>query len=245
MTAVEKPPVRTFLRIQSDSDPIDWRKEGEPMCTMACWHDRYILGDEQPDAEPVDWMRGLLDDQGDDAVEEFEENYPEFHGGYGTKEYWSFFNEYDQNKWELVREHFDRLYLSKPLYLYDHSGITISTGRFSCPWDSGLIGWIYVSREDLAKAYKDVPADEVIERATAVMDGEVQAYDWYLQGQVWGFEIVDVRVCDLGHEHEEVTDSCWGFSGDEYEHVVPDMCDHWEDGLFSEDQLRKAWDDRV
>jgi hypothetical protein len=28
----------------------------------------------------------------------------------------------------------------KGLFLYDHSGITISTGRFSCPWDSGQVG---------------------------------------------------------------------------------------------------------
>ena len=34
-----------------------------------------------------------------------------------------------------------------PLYLYDHSGITISTGMFSCPWDSGQIGFIYVSKQ--------------------------------------------------------------------------------------------------
>lgn len=30
-----------------------------------------------------------------------------------------------------------------PLYLYDHSGITMNTCGFSCPWDSGQVGWIY------------------------------------------------------------------------------------------------------
>src|SRR3989304_5726596 len=30
-----------------------------------------------------------------------------------------------------------------PLYLYDHGGITMSTGAFSCPWDSGQVGFIY------------------------------------------------------------------------------------------------------
>jgi len=34
-----------------------------------------------------------------------------------------------------------------PLYLYDHSGITMSTSVFSCPWDSGQVGWIYASKQ--------------------------------------------------------------------------------------------------
>ena len=35
-----------------------------------------------------------------------------------------------------------------PLYLYDHSGITMNTCGFSCPWDSGQVGWIYASAMD-------------------------------------------------------------------------------------------------
>jgi hypothetical protein len=44
-------------------------------------------------------------------------------------------------------------YLYMPVYLYDHSGITVSTEPFSCPWDSGQIGWIYVSYERIEKEY--------------------------------------------------------------------------------------------
>jgi len=33
-----------------------------------------------------------------------------------------------------------------PRFLYDHSGITMSTGPFSCPWDSGQVGFIYATR---------------------------------------------------------------------------------------------------
>ena len=36
-----------------------------------------------------------------------------------------------------------------PLYLFDHSGITLSTTPFSCPWDSGQVGVIYVHIDDL------------------------------------------------------------------------------------------------
>ena len=46
-----------------------------------------------------------------------------------------------------------------PLYLYDHSGITISTRneRFrACDpqgWDWGMLGYIYVTKEDVRKEY--------------------------------------------------------------------------------------------
>jgi len=38
-------------------------------------------------------------------------------------------------------------YVILPLYLYDHGGITMSTGAFSCPWDSGQVGWIYAPKK--------------------------------------------------------------------------------------------------
>ena len=38
------------------------------------------------------------------------------------------------------------------LYLYDHSGITMNTTGFSCPWDSGQVGWIYADADCIKKA---------------------------------------------------------------------------------------------
>lgn len=38
-----------------------------------------------------------------------------------------------------------------PLYLYDHSGLTMNTTGFSCYWDSGQVGWIYATKEKLRK----------------------------------------------------------------------------------------------
>ena len=43
--------------------------------------------------------------------------------------------------------------VSLPLYLYDHSGITMNTTGFTCPWDSGQVGIIFVSRETILKEY--------------------------------------------------------------------------------------------
>jgi hypothetical protein len=32
---------------------------------------------------------------------------------------------------------------------------------------------------------------------------------------VYGFEVVKIQTCELGHEHEENIDDCWGFYGDD------------------------------
>jgi hypothetical protein len=47
------------------------------------------------------------------------------------------------------------------------------------------------------------------------LKGEVQTYDQYLTGDVYGYKVYKVTTCDHGHEHEEDLDSCWGFYGEE------------------------------
>jgi hypothetical protein len=43
--------------------------------------------------------------------------------------------------------------IALPMYMYDHSGITINTTGFSCPFDSGKIGFIYVTKEKIRQEY--------------------------------------------------------------------------------------------
>ena len=104
-----------------------------------------------------------------------------------------------------------------PLYLYDHSGITMNTTGFSCGWDSGQVGFIYVSRETLRKEYsvKRI-SNKIVEKATKLLIGEVETYDQYIKGDVYGFKVFNVESCDKGCEHEEEIDSCWGFYGDNF-----------------------------
>ena len=91
-----------------------------------------------------------------------------------------------------------------PLYLYDHSGITMSTSPFSCPWDSGQVGWIYADREMIEKEYGGL-TPETIGAARERIENEVQTYDYYLTDQCYGFQLF---------EGDMEIDSCWGFLGD-------------------------------
>jgi hypothetical protein len=103
---------------------------------------------------------------------------------------------------EFIEEQGDNI-LWLPLYLYDHSGITISTAPFSCPWDSGQIGFIYCTQKQINHEWN---GDR--DAARKYLFGEVSTYDQYLTGDIWGFVVKD--------EHEEIVDSCWGFYGYEY-----------------------------
>lgn len=99
--------------------------------------------------------------------------------------------------------------ISLPLYLYDHSGITMSTRPFSCPWDSGQVGHIYVTKEQVRIEYgwKRITKKRYREIEDRLRS-EVKIYDQYLTGQVYGYVIFD--------RHGEELDSCWGFYENDY-----------------------------
>jgi hypothetical protein len=88
-----------------------------------------------------------------------------------------------------------------PLYLYDHSGITISLTPFSCPWDSGQIGYCIVRRDTMLKEFhakKWTPS--LKDKAIQLAQGEVKTYDQYLRGEVYGYVVDDFEGF-----------SCWGY----------------------------------
>jgi hypothetical protein len=97
----------------------------------------------------------------------------------------------------------EKNYSILPLYLLDHSGITISTRDFHDKWDSGQIGWIYASHTDVAKEYGDT-SPENMARAGKLLTSEVKNYDYYLRGECYGFQL---------YEDGAEVDSCWGFLG--------------------------------
>lgn len=99
--------------------------------------------------------------------------------------------------------------IALPLYLYDHSGITMNTSGFSCPWDSGQVGIIYVSIKKVKKEFnwKVLTAKRKLQ-IEQYLKNEVKTYDQFLTGDVWYYSIED-------NEGESI-DSCGGFFGYEY-----------------------------
>lgn len=107
----------------------------------------------------------------------------------------------------------DEIAIVLPLYLYDHSGITMSTGAFSCRFDSGQVGVIYITKEKIRNEFgvKRI-SKKKIKEITKYLEGEVETYDNYLTGNVYGYTV------------EETDDSCGGYFG----------YNHEESGLLEE-----------
>jgi hypothetical protein len=86
-----------------------------------------------------------------------------------------------------------------PVYMYDHSGITVSAGPFSCPWDSGQVGFIYVTRETCEND------GENFDDAERILKDEIETLNQYLTGDVWHYCISEFAGSDK--ELEEILDS--------------------------------------
>jgi hypothetical protein len=114
------------------------------------------------------------------------------------------YDSWDELEKALNREH--DIAVALPLYLYDHSGITMNTTGFSCGWDSGQVGFIYVTKEKLRKEFNVKRISKaILQKATDILVGEVSTYDQYLTGDVYWFGVYD--------ESGEMVDSCGGFYG--------------------------------
>lgn len=100
----------------------------------------------------------------------------------------------------------DDALLVLPLYLYDHSGITMNTTGFSCQWDSGQVGYIYTTKDKLNECYGDaVTIDSLdMDKLKKQLVQEVATYDEYLRGNIYGYSL---------ESDGELIDSCMGFYG--------------------------------
>jgi len=92
--------------------------------------------------------------------------------------------------------------------MYEHGGIALKLGAPTCPWDSGYSGFMIVTKEDLREEFgiKRI-TKQYIEKAYNIMKGELETYDDYLNGNVYGYTID-------GNDWE---DSCGGFYGYDHE----------------------------
>lgn len=77
-----------------------------------------------------------------------------------------------------------------PVYGHDHSCFTISTTPFSCKWDSGQLGFIFITKETFFENFGGQRATKRrVEEALKILVSEIEEYNAYLNGDVW--EIVD------------------------------------------------------
>ena len=208
------------LMVQPDDILISPREVDENFGTMVCFHPRYALGDSHNYMDKDDFLREMyLNTVGNDER--------------GMKRYENMVNMVWSRKMtgpnpderavdNTLLNVISKKYIMLPLYLLDHSGLAMKTTSFHDPWDSGQVGWIYVSKEDALKEFGGEKMTGAIrKKAEDLMRGEVAANDTYLRGECYGFEL---------YKNGELEDSCWGFMGSlddarkDMAEYLPDSC---------------------
>ena len=98
--------------------------------------------------------------------------------------------------------------LGLPVYAYVHGNIALSTSPFSCPWDSGQVGFITASKEKVREVYgvKRI-TKQVRELALKGLKCEVALLGDYVNGDVYYVQVFN----DKG----DVVEDGGGFLGEE------------------------------
>ena len=183
-------------------DPREW----DNLCTMICWHRHYNLGDKHDNISGWDFLQGLCEELLGLEYEDCEEMSEE----------------------DLFKKLVDSgKILIKPINLYDHSGITVSTSSgypYNDRWDSGCVGFIYVTKDRVFNECADITEENWKDCANKYIEGEMETYDQYLRGDVYWFRLTKKVIkqdkcphcgeviCE--YEDEKEIDNCGGFYGD-------------------------------
>lgn len=144
--------------------------------TMVCFHNRYNLGDNTHNYKKEDYTS------------------------------------WDELEKDILKQ--EGACVIYPVYMYDHSGLAFSFSsfynaplpQFHAQFDSGQIGFMFVSKKKIRKEYGKAGKVE-IEKAQDVLLAELEAFQRYVSGDVYYFTIED--------ENDDIVDSCGGFNSEE------------------------------
>lgn len=165
-----------IIKIYHDPD-AESPREWSNLGTLFCWHRRYRLGDSHQYDSHEAFLRDLA--------------------GVSAQ---------SQLSMGQLRERAERKSILLPVFLYDHSGLAMNTIGFHCPWDSGQVGFVYVTLEAVRKEFGVKRVTKALrEQAEDILRAEIVTFDAYLGGRVYGYVIEA--------DGEEI-DACWGFVGD-------------------------------
>ncbi|MBC58982.1 MAG: hypothetical protein CL814_18905 [Confluentimicrobium sp.] len=145
--------------------------------TLICWHRRYRLGDSHQFESPEVFLRDLAD-----------------------------VSDKSELSMDQLRDRAERKAVILPVFLFDHSGLAMNTIGFHCPWDSGQVGYVYVTLEVVRTEFGVKRVTKALRaKAEDILRGEIVTYAAYLGGRVYGYVI---------EQDGEEIDACWGFVGD-------------------------------
>lgn len=202
----DKDGVEYTLEVEQ-ADWVDDPRNENNLCTMVCWHRDYRLGDKHNFDNSDEFMQHLYLDV--------------------TGKHWC--DDHESDDWQDVYKELQttNLVLIKPINLYDHGGLTVSTSNcypYNDRWDSGVVGFIYVTKKTIFEECGNITEENWLERADKYLEGEMKTYDQYLRGDVYSFRLTKTIIqqdkcphCGeviREYEDEKFIDGFSGFYGD-------------------------------
>ena len=117
---------------------------------------------------------------------------------------------------QALVEYYGEMAYIKPLSLYDHSIQTLAIGEPTDMWDSGYVGFIFVTKEQARKWFNVKRITKsVIEKIEKLAQSEVEEYNKvWLWGEVYvlSLERVFTNIDDKNDSFVEPVDSVGGFT---------------------------------
>jgi hypothetical protein len=191
------------VKVVYDEDSVNPRDDSDCWVgTLLTWHRKYDWSDEcdERSSDPFDTMIRLVQKRD------------------------RFFNA-DDEKWDCfvgdalrheVQRLMEKYYVTVPVFMYEHSGVSLSTAPFSCIWDSGQIGFIFADKLDrMLENTATEWTDDLQKKTIGLLESEINILDQYVSGQVYGF------ICEETEEEEpderdwDYSAECYGFYGDD------------------------------
>lgn len=97
-----------------------------------------------------------------------------------------------KEEYEELKEEYIGL---RPLYMLDHSGITLSTSPFNDRWDSGQVGFVFTTEKYIHNRFgSEFNYKENMDIISNMINEEIEIFDQYIQGNVYEMFLIDIRT---------------------------------------------------
>lgn len=167
------------LTVDTDMYPTDPREDEGNLGTMLCFSDYRCYGDCNSNADAEEQVVALCRKYGKSDEEIEEMTFYEAMNSIGITFY---------KAMNFIAEHDDILVL--PLYILDHSGLSMATYRQDA-WDSSYTGFIYVEKDFFLEACPIKDTERWKEYAKKTLLAEIETYSAYLEGSVYAWDVVE------------------------------------------------------
>ena len=116
------------------------------------------------------------------------------------------YNYGDYSSWDEMREDIiakEQSGMIRPVYMYEHGLVSLSTRTFNDRFDSAQVGYISVSTE----TFQQLGIDQCLD----LIEKDLSIYAKYINGEVFMCTISEEQVCNLGCTHKTLVDTIGGY----------------------------------